>query len=60
MTPLAVLPLPVSPVRADYSGNTVCLFNDAVSSSDFIASNDRMINEKWIGKDVEGSGRGII
>jgi hypothetical protein len=36
------------------------LFNDAVSSSDYIAWNDRMINERWIGKDVEGSGRGLI
>jgi hypothetical protein len=31
----------------------------AVSSSDYIASNDGMINE-LIGKDMEGSGRSII
>jgi hypothetical protein len=30
-----------------------CLLNDAVSSSDCVAS----INEQWIGKDMEGSGR---
>jgi hypothetical protein len=36
------------------------LFNDAVSSSDYIASNDGMINEYWIGKDMEGSGIGLI
>jgi hypothetical protein len=32
----------------------VCgLFNDAVSSSDYVASNDRMINElEWIWKDA--------
>jgi hypothetical protein len=35
------------------------LLNDVVSS-DFIASIDRMINERWIGKDMEGSDRGII
>jgi hypothetical protein len=27
--------------------------------SNCMASNDRMINKQWIGKDVEGSGRGI-
>jgi hypothetical protein len=37
-----------------------CLFNDAVNSSDYIASDDRMINEYWVGKDTEGSGRGLI
>jgi hypothetical protein len=26
------------------------LFNDVVSSTDYTASNDRHINEKWIGK----------
>jgi hypothetical protein len=31
------------------------LFNKAVSSSDYTASTDRMISEKWIGKDTEGS-----
>jgi hypothetical protein len=33
-------------------------FSDAVSCSYYIASNDRVINEKWIWKDVERSGRG--
>jgi hypothetical protein len=33
------------------------LFNDAVSSSDDMASNGKMIGEWWIGKDWEGSGR---
>jgi hypothetical protein len=36
------------------------LFNNAVSSSDYIASNDRMTNEYRTGKDMEGSSRGII
>jgi hypothetical protein len=36
------------------------LFNKAVSSLDCIASNGRVINEWWIGKDVERSGRGLI
>jgi hypothetical protein len=31
-----------------------------LTSSDYIASKDRMINEWWIGKDVEGSDRGLI
>jgi hypothetical protein len=31
------------------------LFKDAVSSSDYVASNDGMISEQWIGKDMEGS-----
>jgi hypothetical protein len=35
------------------------LFNDAFSISDNIASNERMI-VFWIGKDVEGSGNGLI
>jgi hypothetical protein len=34
------------------------LFYDAVSSSDYTASNNRITNEWWIEKDVEGSGRG--
>jgi hypothetical protein len=33
-----------------------CLFNDAVCSSHYMTSSDRMISEWWIGKDVEGSG----
>jgi hypothetical protein len=39
------------------------LFNDAVSSLDYkpIAStSDRMVNEKIIGKDMEGSDRDLI
>jgi hypothetical protein len=35
------------------------LFNDASSSSDYMASIVTMINEKWIGKDMEGSGCGL-
>jgi hypothetical protein len=31
------------------------LFNDIVNSPDYIASNDRVTSEWWIGKDVEGS-----
>jgi hypothetical protein len=29
---------------------------DAVSSSDYIVSNDMIINEQWVGADVEVSG----
>jgi hypothetical protein len=36
------------------------LLNDDTSSSDNIASNDRMINERWRGKDMEGISRGLI
>jgi hypothetical protein len=36
------------------------LFNDISSSSAYIASNYRMISEKRIGKDVEGSSRDLI
>jgi hypothetical protein len=35
------------------------LLNDVVGSSDYIESNDNMINE-WVRKDVEGSVRGLI
>jgi hypothetical protein len=28
-------------------------------TQDYIASNEKTINKWWIGKDVEGSGRGI-
>jgi hypothetical protein len=37
-----------------YVGLFVCsVFNDAFfRNSDYIASNERMINESWIGKDV--------
>jgi hypothetical protein len=37
-----------------------CLFNDVVSSSDYIALNYWKIDEKWNGKEMEGSGRGVI
>jgi hypothetical protein len=36
------------------------LFNDDFSSLDNIASNVRMIDVLWIGKDMEGSSRGLI
>jgi hypothetical protein len=36
------------------------LFNDTVSSSDYIALNDNVINEQWIWKDMEGSGHGLV
>jgi hypothetical protein len=36
------------------------LFNDAVSSSNYKASNARIIKEQWTGKDTSGSGRGKI
>jgi hypothetical protein len=36
------------------------LFNDAVHSPDYTASNESIISESWIGKDVEGSGRGLM
>jgi hypothetical protein len=36
------------------------LFNDAVSSSDYIASTARIINGPWIDKGTEGSGRGLF
>jgi hypothetical protein len=36
------------------------LFKDAITSSDYIASNDRMINGKLIEKDMEGKGRSLI
>jgi hypothetical protein len=35
------------------------LFNDAVSSTDYKLPDDRMINESWIGKDMEGRGRDL-
>jgi hypothetical protein len=34
------------------------LFNDAVSSSGYIASDERMINEWYIGKGMERGGSG--
>jgi hypothetical protein len=36
------------------------LFNSALSSSDYIASNERKIHEQRIGKDMEGNGCGLI
>jgi hypothetical protein len=30
------------------------------SNSDYVASNERVISERWIGKDVEESGSGLI
>jgi hypothetical protein len=36
------------------------LFNDSVTSSSYTASSDMMISGRWIGKDVEESGRGQI
>jgi hypothetical protein len=38
---------------------TYTLFNDAVSSLDYMATDVRMVKE-WIREDVEGSGRGLI
>jgi hypothetical protein len=39
----------------------VCgLFNDAVSSSDYISSDGRMIKEKRFAKDMERCGSGLI
>jgi hypothetical protein len=35
------------------------LFNNAVSRSDCMASNGTMVNEQWIWKDMERSGRGL-
>lgn len=36
------------------------LFNDAVRMSDYTASDDKIINEHWIGKDTEGSDGSLI
>jgi hypothetical protein len=36
------------------------LFDDNVSSADYIASNNKMIGEQWTVINVEGSGRGLI
>jgi hypothetical protein len=36
------------------------LFNNVVSSSDYTASNDMMVNEWWTGKDVEWSSHGLV
>lgn len=42
-----------------FSAAMYCLFNDAVSSSDYTASMGGMISEQWTGKDAEGSDRFI-
>lgn len=39
---------------------TCYLLNDAVASSEYIASNDIMINERRTGKYMKGSGRALI
>jgi hypothetical protein len=36
------------------------LFNDVVSSSDYTASNDEMINEYLIRKNIKANGKGLI
>jgi hypothetical protein len=36
------------------------LFSSAASSSDYIVSDDRITNEQWNGKNMEGSGRGLM
>jgi hypothetical protein len=36
------------------------LFNDAISSSDYIVSNGTMINEQWVGMGVKVSGRDLF
>jgi hypothetical protein len=36
------------------------LFNDAPSSSHYVASDSWIINKQLIGKNVDGSGRGLI
>lgn len=36
------------------------LFNDALSSSRYVASDSWIINKQLIGKNVAGSGRGLI
>lgn len=38
----------------------VCLFNDNVSNSEYIASISSRISEQLFGKDLEGSGYNII
>jgi hypothetical protein len=37
----------------------ICIvFNDVVNGSECTVSNDKMINEQWVGKDVDESSRG--
>jgi hypothetical protein len=38
----------------------ICFGGDTVSGSEYMRWNDRMIGGKWAGKDVEGSGCGLI
>jgi hypothetical protein len=47
-------------MQYEFIENFIYLFNDVVSSPSCIASSERMISEHWIGRDVEGSGRGLI
>jgi hypothetical protein len=35
-------------------------FNGAVNSLHYTVSDDRIINEQWTGKDMEGNRRGLI
>jgi hypothetical protein len=44
-------------LKVETVGFPICLFNDAVSSTDCIARGDQW---KWFVKDVEGSGRGLL
>jgi hypothetical protein len=46
--------------RRDHFGFISGLFNDAKGASDYIASNGRVVTEQRNGKDVEGSGCGLI
>jgi hypothetical protein len=36
------------------------LFNNILIISDYVTSNAHMINEFWVGKDVEGSDHGLF
>jgi hypothetical protein len=42
------------------SPGRLCLFNNTVNISGYIASKVRMCNEEWMGNNVDRSGRGII
>jgi hypothetical protein len=41
-------------------GGSYGLFNDALSSLNYVITNERIDNEEWIVNDMEGSGDGII
>ena len=41
-------------------GLIYCLFNDAVSISEYAVENGKMISEQWIGRDVKGVRRGLL